>query len=107
MTPEPFRVYVNEGGTRVEIRDLTRNYAYKNIHHVVMEVTAAFPGTDETFTRTLEKMGVFDEDLEKTKEELINAFVENGLAYLMRPEFPEKLEAAREKSVGPKTGYGK
>lgn len=107
MTDEPVRSFTGERGTKVEIRDLTRAYAYKNIHHVVLEVTASFSGTDEKFTRTLEKMGVFDEDLEITKKELMDAFEQNGLSYLMRPEFPIKLKAALEKNSGPKTGYGK
>ncbi len=92
----PLAVFEGGNGVKVEIFDRTSNYAYSNIHHVKLEVVAGFPATDERFTRTLEKMGVFDEELEQTKAELIGAFKTNGLQYLLRDGFGEKLAVRRD-----------
>ena len=102
----PFETLTTPEGVRVEIRDLTRNYGYQNIFKVSLQVSATFPGTDESFERTLEKMGVFAEDLDTTRRQLIEAFKQTGLPYLMKQGFANQLEIAKNAKRPRATGYG-
>lgn len=106
MTSEVIAVYEGENGVRVEVRDLTAPYAYKNIHHVRLEVCATFADCGEKFCRTLEKMGVFEEDLASAKEELLASFRETVLPYLRREDFARRLFEARCREEVKAFGYG-
>ena len=90
----------------VEIRDLTRNYGYQNIFKVSLAVTATFPGTDEVFERTLEKMGVFAEDLDESRRLLMEAFKETGLPYLLKQGFANRMDMVNKAKPPRPTGYG-
>jgi hypothetical protein len=101
-----FETITTPEGVRVEIRDLTCNYAYQNIFKVTLEVTATFPGTDEVFERKLEKMGVFAEDLDATRRQLVEAFKATGLPYLTKQGFANRLDKAKKAKRPRATGYG-
>lgn len=109
MSGTAFDSFTTENGAQVEITDLSQPYAYANIFHVKLKVEARYQcgGAIETFTRTLEKMGVYAEELDRTRNELTEEFKKNVLPYLCRGDFAEKLKIAREKETAPATGYGK
>jgi hypothetical protein len=95
-TGKLFEEMTTPEGVRVVISDLSRNYGYQNIFEVRLKVTATFPDADEVFERMLEKMGVFEEDLDATRDQLVATFKETGLPYLASADFPKRLKAKRE-----------
>lgn len=107
MSDAPIKTYEGENGVRVEVYDLSSPYGYRNIFHLRLSVVARFKDMTETFERTIEKMGVFEEELEKTKGELLTSFEETGLPYLFRHDFPAKFCDSLAKDKGKACGYGK
>lgn len=106
MTDEPVACISGPTGAIVRVYDRTKPYAFKNIFHVKLEIEAEFPGTGEKYTRTLEKMGVLEEDLEKSRTELLENFKKSALDYVLSPEFPSRLSSHREKGKKTASGYG-
>lgn len=102
----PYRVFEGPGGATVEVYDLTSAYAYQNIFWVKLKIVGRFPGFEQTFERVIERMGVFEEDLERVREEMLASFRETGLAYLFRPDFAKKLSEAQKAKPPVAGGYG-
>lgn len=103
---EPFALLDGPDGTRVEAFDESRPYGYKNLFTVALRVCASFPGSGERFERTLQRMGVFEEDVAAVRTELLENFRRSGLPYLFREGFAQKLTAARQREKPKKSGYG-
>lgn len=106
MSETTFAAFEGENGAKVEIFDRSTQYAYKNIYYVRLKVEGRFPGREEVFERTLEKMGVFEEDLDSARAELVGSFRKTVLPYLMREDFGGRLAEARKKERPKATGYG-
>ncbi len=106
MSSKPIAEFTGENGVKVEVFDRSRTYAYKNIYHVKLDVVARVPGCAEPFTRKLEKMGVFEEQLAETVKGLLESFEKTGLGYLMRPDFAERYAAHCEAKAPNAAGYG-
>ncbi len=85
-------------GLEVEVRDETRNYAYADLFHLRLRVSARVPGRAEVYTRDLERLGVRAEGLESARAELLQAFERHALPYLLRPDFPERWAAHRART---------
>jgi hypothetical protein len=103
---EPFALLDGPEGTRVEVFDETRPYGYKNLFTVALRVVATFPASGERFERTLERTGVFEEEVAAARAELLDNFRVNGLPYLFRKDFAHKLALARGREKPKKSGYG-
>ena len=103
---EPFARFDGPDGLRVEVFDESRHYGYRNLYIVALRVAASFPGSGERFERTLERMGVFEEDVAAARAELLENFRRNGLPYLFREGFAQKLAEARQRKKPKKSGYG-
>lgn len=103
---EPFARLDGPEGVRVEVFDESRRYGYKNLFTVALRVCVSFPGGGERFERTLERTGVFEEDVAAARSELLDNFRVNGLPYLFRKDFAQKLALARGREKPKKIGYG-
>jgi hypothetical protein len=101
------KTFNGPSGEIVEIWDRSVHYAYKNIYLVRLGVKGTFPNSDALFMKTLEKMGVFDNELEKARQELIANFEKTVLPYLGREDFLEKLEEKKRNEKPKASGYGK
>lgn len=51
-------------------------------------------GEEVVFTRTLEKMGVSGDEVERTRHSLIDNFLRSALLYLQNPSFSRRFIAA-------------
>jgi hypothetical protein len=109
VSETPFAVLEGPGGTRVEVFDLTSPYAYTNVFWVRLKFVATFAGAAEgsTFERMVERLGVNEIDLDRTRDEMIAAFSQTCLPYLFREDFCAKMEAAKQAKVPKASGYGK
>ncbi|PLX84740.1 MAG: hypothetical protein C0617_06865 [Desulfuromonas sp.] len=104
-------------GLVVEFHDASNRY-YGDFHRVCIEVRCRIPlaeiprevlqaagadpegglavlGEVATFSRTLEKMGVAGPDLEKTRDELVEAFSKNTFPYLETARFLSGMVARK------------
>jgi hypothetical protein len=97
-TESPLAVYEGEGGVRVEVCDESTPYAYSNLFHVKLQVVARFPGEEEAYERLLERMGVYDVDRKRVREEMLRNFEANALPYLLRRDFPRRIAEHRQRS---------
>lgn len=98
-----------ENGMAVRFYDHTRRY-FGDYFHVQLEVVCELPvcrencpdeqifeaaaallGTSVTHHRTMERMGVPAEEVERTLAELVDKFNGNSLPYLASSAFPPKL----------------
>jgi hypothetical protein len=92
-------------GVTVIIKDCTRHY-FGGYYHVRIQVSADVPvsvatcelaadfedalvrlGHSVTFSRTLEKMAVPEDEIEDVRQQLVAAFDANVLPYLLRDNF--------------------
>ncbi len=103
---EPVFSFEGPEGVKVEVFDESSTYAYQNIFYVKLRVEGTFAGSGEKFARTLEKMGVFAEDLEATKAALIDSFKATALPYLLKSGFASRLKEAKEAEKSRKKGVG-
>ena len=103
---EPHVRFTDPGGVVVEVFDLTKPYAYENIFHIKMLAVGRFPTTEEIFEKPLEKMGVFKEEIEVSKEALVKHFEETTLPYLFKAGFAEKMVARRAQMRSKSKGIG-
>lgn len=102
-------------GLTVEFHDHSNRY-YGDYHRVRIEVRCRCPlaaglfagaadpeaelqsarsalGEEVVFTRVLEQMGVAGSDVEKTRQHLIDSFVQGTFPYMESPAFPARLVA--------------
>jgi hypothetical protein len=55
----------------------------------------------------VERLGVNEIDLDRTRDEMIAAFSQTCLPYLFREDFCAKMESAKQAKVPKASGYGK
>jgi len=102
----PLARFEGENGAVVEIFDQTRPYGYQNLFVVRLAVRGSFPGGEERFERLLERMGVYEEELDAARKALVEEFQTTALPYLFRADFSERLAAVRQKAAPRRpTGY--
>jgi hypothetical protein len=105
-----------ENGLTVEFFDRSNRY-FGDYHRVFIEVRCRIPlmgdvfaespdpaaalqraravlGEEVVFNRTLEKMGVAGEEVERTRHFLIDSFLRSALSYLQNPSFPRRFIAS-------------
>ena len=63
-------------------------------------------GKELKVVKRLERMGVPTADVEKVRQSMIEAFMENASAYLSRPEYPRSLVAAELQKRRTHSFYG-
>lgn len=110
MNPEPpFQTYHLAGGLRATVSDATRHY-YGGYFHVSLRVRADIPllaawfaspslyedacarlGSSIRFYRTLEKMAVPGDEVDRVRQNLLQSFESNLIPYLVRPDFPSRF----------------
>ena len=78
-------------GVEVQVRDETAAYGYSNIFTVRLRVRIGMAGGPVAHERMLERMGVYAEQLETVRAELLAKFRAQIAPYLARPEFGERL----------------
>lgn len=89
---------------RVEVRDESSPYAYSNLWHVKLRVVAHFLD-NEAYERVLERMGVFDQDRDRVRSELVDTFEATALPYLFRPDFPQRAAERRRREKDKVVGF--
>lgn len=92
-------------GLTVSIYDQTNVY-FGDYHHIRINVVCSCAATADDlsssspvmieqrsiiYTRSLEKMGVPSEDVERVTKALLNDFHQNALPYISSEEFPKKI----------------
>jgi len=105
-----------DNGLVVEFLDRSNRY-FGDYHRIYLEVCCRIPltielfrdsadaagklqdaiglfGAEALFSRTLEKMGVAGEEVERTRAALIENFMRSTLPYLAAPAFPARFVAA-------------
>lgn len=93
--PGPIAVFEGASGARVEIFDESRPYGYFNLFQVILRVLARFPGDCEPYERVLRRTGVYEEELEAVRRDMLARYRANTLPYLLRADFSERLAAKR------------
>ena len=78
-------------GVEVRVRDETTPYGYNNIFTVRLRVRIGTAGAPVAHERVLERMGVYREQLDSVRAELLAGFRAQIAPYLARPEFGERL----------------
>lgn len=91
-------IFRGSNGVVVTMQDETATYGYANLFHVKLRVFVRVPGEMEPRERILERMGVWEEDMERVRRELLASFEKHTLPYLSRSDFPERLRAFRKAS---------
>ncbi|GAB4265226.1 MAG: hypothetical protein Kow0092_17410 [Deferrisomatales bacterium] len=96
---EPIRRVEGPNGVTAEVFDHTAPYGYADVFHVKLRVVAHVPGAPRPYERTLERMGVSADRLDRVRAELVEGFLARVLPYLGSSAFPERfrhhLERAR------------
>lgn len=114
----PFHEKALDNGLLLRFFDRSNRY-FGDYHRLCIEIHCAVPvaeymsaeeidaqevhrfiGTEASFHKTLEQMGVAGADVKATRERLLTNFLETTGAYLARPEFPRRFlakELARRK----------
>lgn len=87
----PLDLQLASEGVEVMVRDETAAYGYSNIFTVRLRVRLRAPGATGSHERVLEKMGVYEEQVEVAKRELLDGFRRQVSPYLERPEFAARL----------------
>ncbi|MDW7709767.1 MAG: hypothetical protein SCH98_04770 [Deferrisomatales bacterium] len=94
----PHAAFAGENSVRIEVRDETATYAYADLFHVKLRVSAWIPGEDEPYVRNLERAGVRAPDLEVIRARLLADFERHALPYLLRPDFPRRWVEHRSRA---------
>jgi hypothetical protein len=87
----PLDMLPSPEGVEVLVRDETAAYGYSNIFTVRLRVRLRAPGATTSHERVLEKMGVYEEQVEDARRELLDGFRRQIAPYLERPEFAARL----------------
>jgi hypothetical protein len=92
-TPGPFQPLdlPVPAGVEVGVRDETAPYGYSNIFTVRLRVRIGTAGAPVAHERVLERMGVYAEQVEAVRAELLDGFCARIAPYLGRPGFGESL----------------
>lgn len=94
----PLASFAGENGVRVEVRDETRPYAYADLFHLRLRVSAEVPGDAEPYERSIERLGVPASALDAARADLLAAFQRHSLPYLLRPDFPGRWAGRHRRS---------
>ncbi|HSH69277.1 MAG TPA: hypothetical protein VK997_05120 [Deferrisomatales bacterium] len=86
-------------GVEVRVRDETAPYGYNNIFTVRLRVRIGTAGGPVAHERVLERMGVYREQLDAVRAELLAGFRAQIAPYLARPEFGERLAGHLRKKL--------
>jgi len=92
--------FSGDNGVAVDVYDESSTYGYANLFRVRLRVVAQVPGCLQPHERTLERLGVPAEDVERSQRDLLEHFRENALPYLLRPDFPLRFAEHQRRSRG-------
>jgi hypothetical protein len=90
--------YWGANGVQIEVCDESAPYVYANIFHAKLRVVARIPGSNECYERTLERMGVYVDELDRARSELLAGFENTTLPYLLEPDFPARFAENRRRA---------
>jgi hypothetical protein len=94
---QPIELSGIEGGVRVEVYDESRPYGYSNRYQVVLRIVARFPGGGDPYETVLTRTSVQDAALQDVKDAVVADFRASALPCLLRPDFPARLAAHRQR----------